>query len=280
MNAKVLALMNDLEYNLEELKSEKLETIQNAQKAIEIIFKTMSLVKKVITNSDFKSEGDEIFFFKETKPVLLSKLIYYNNIFRIEVGAPLNVDKEYKSYFKREIAKINQYFDDNKEFYKYYRQKCTYLDHIYFTRGINEFKTVNQYDPFLVEVDTNFTTFFDYKVATIIANESLLVYLLYKIKRQSSEDENNSKAVKRLMWTHNKTALIELIYALYYKGCFNNGNADIKEITNQFEEVFNVNLGDAYRTWHAIKTRKTEATIFLDELKNNLSSIIDSINSK
>lgn len=280
MNTKVLTLMSDLEYNLEELKNERLEPIQNAQKAIKIIFQTMNLVKNLITKYDFISESDEIFFFKETKPLLISKLIYYNNIFRIEIGAPLNVDKEYKSYFKKEITKISQYFDDNKEFYKYYRQNCTYLDHIYFTRGINELNAVNQFDPLLVDVDPSFTTFFDYKVATIIANDSILVYLLCKIKKQINTDDNGFKVLKQLKWTHNKTALIELIYALYYKGCFNNGNADIKEITKQFEEVFNVNLGDAYRTWHAIKGRKIETTIFLDELRNNLSSIIDSINSK
>ena len=77
--------------------------------------------------------------------------------------------------------------------------------------------------------------FFFYKVAKIIANDLIQVYL---------EDRLNNINVKRgsdnsLKWTASKTALTELIYALYSHGVFNNGNTDIKLIAKTFEEAFN-----------------------------------------
>ena len=90
-------------------------------------------------------------------------------------------------------------------------------------------------DTFYFEADHRFSTSHDYKVAKIIANDLIQVYL---------EDRLNNINVKRgsdnsLKWTASKTALTELIYALYSHGVFNNGNTDIKLIAKTFEEAFN-----------------------------------------
>ena len=75
----------------------------------------------------------------------------------------------------------------------------------------------------------------------------------------------------KLNWTDNKAALIELIYALYYKGSFNNGQADIKEIAKYFEAVFNTDLGDIYRSYIEIKNRNSR-TKFISQLKEILDN--------
>jgi hypothetical protein len=66
-------------------------------------------------------------------------------------------------------------------------------------------------DTFYFEADHRFSTSHDYKVAKIIANDLIQVYL---------EDRLNNINVKKvsdnsLIWTASKTALTELIYALY-----------------------------------------------------------------
>ncbi|SEM72567.1 RteC protein, partial [Chryseobacterium taichungense] len=100
-------------------------------------------------------------------------------------------------------------------------------------------------DTFYFEADHRFSTSHDYKVAKIIANDLIQVYL---------EDRLNNINVKRgsdnsLKWTASKTALTELIYALYSHGVFNNGNTDIKLIAKAFEDAFNIELGDFYHTF-------------------------------
>jgi len=44
--------------------------------------------KEDIINEGFKTIEDEILFFKQMKPTVLGKLIYYNKVFRIETACP------------------------------------------------------------------------------------------------------------------------------------------------------------------------------------------------
>jgi hypothetical protein len=126
-------------------------------------------------------------------------------------------------------------------------------------------------DTFYFEADHRFSTSHDYKVAKIIANDLIQVYL---------EDRLNNINVKKgsdnsLKWTASKTALTELIYALYSHGVFNNGNTDIKLIAKTFEDAFNIELGDFYHTFMELKARKINRTKFLDSLCEALIKKMD-----
>lgn len=115
-------------------------------------------------------------------------------------------------------------------------------------------------ETFAFESDPKFCTCHDYTVARIIANDMLEVYLkdeLRKLKRTDTEEQKIYTPKVKLNWTDSKSAMIELIYALYYKGSLNNGQADIKEITKYFEVVFNIDLGDVYRSYIEIKNRSS-----------------------
>lgn len=80
----------------------------------------------------------------------------------------------------------------------------------------------------------------------------------------------------RLFWTANKTDLIELIYALQSSGAINSGTADIKEMATACELLFNIDLGDYYRTYLEIRSRKTNQTKFLDKMKDSLVTRMES----
>lgn len=106
-----------------------------------------------------------------------------------------------------------------------------------------------------------------------MANDLLEVYIndeLLKLNRQGEEQYRIATPKTKLAWSDNKISLIELIYALHCKGSFNNGNADIKEISAYFEAVFNVELGDVYRTYLEIKNRSSR-TKFLNTLEQLLN---------
>ena len=83
-----------------------------------------------------------------------------------------------------------------------------------------------------------------------------------------------------LKWTASKTALTELIYALYCHRVFNNGNTDIKLIARTFEDAFNIELGDFYHTFMELKARKINRTKFLDSLSKVLIKKMDEEDEK
>lgn len=183
-----------------------------------------------------------------------------------------------EEYLNNELLKIKNFFDNNLEFYKYYRTNSTYLDDKYFVRGKHDIKL--SLDTYYFESDHSFSTSHDYKVAKIIANDLIQVYLedqLYNMNKHLLPKLSSTISVN---WTASKTALIELIYALHYQNVFDNSNIDIRLIAKHFENTFNVNLGDFYHTYLELKNRKVNRTKFLDSLRDGLIKKMDGQDEK
>ena len=75
-----------------------------------------------------------------------------------------------------------------------------------------------------------------------------------------------------MLWSGSKTALVELIYALYASGDLNHGTSDISSITSSFEDYFNIKLDNIYKTYSEIKARKNNRTKYLETLMTALES--------
>lgn len=244
------------------------DPIQLSEKLIEVTLLKISKLRTFVKEKGFDKPEDEIHFFKELKPKIVSKLIYYNAIYKIETRRPYGGERSIKKYLNNELSKLKRFFDNNLEFYKYYRTNSSYLDHKYFIRGNFDIKL--NLDTFFFESDQTFSTSHDYKVSKIIANDLIQVYLedqLLSIRRFPDLKENKTQKVK---WTASKSALVELIYALSAYGAFNNGASDIKIISRLFETTFDVELGDIYHTYLEIRNRKINRVKFIDELKEEL----------
>lgn len=242
-----------------------------AENSLKESLSALRKLKAFILKYRFRSESEEIDFFKNIKPQFLSRVIYFNKIYKIETRRPSGGEKSVRNYFRTEFRKLKRYFNNNSDFYGYYRAQHTFMDHLYFLRGKIDVKL--NVDTFVFEADPKFCTSHDYTVARIIANDMLEVYLndeVEKLKRQDPEEQKIYIPKVKLNWTDNKSAMIELIYALYYKGSLNNGQADIKEITKYFETVFNIDLGDVYRSYIEIKNRSSR-TKFLTNLQDLLN---------
>lgn len=271
MNSKINQLLIDLNEQLNFINLEIENIIKRSEKAIEIIAKALDNLKKNISKNNFKSQNEEIKFFKEVKPQFFSKLIFYSKVLTIETKRPKGTDTTKRKYLLNELDNLNRYFDDNLEFYQYYRTGATFLDEKLFLRGKSDLRI--SFGTFFYTSDHNFNTTHDFKVSKILANDLLEIYLkeqLAIIDRKEVMTTKTQLPKVRLTWTDNKSALIELLYALHHQGSFNNGNADIKEIASYFETIFNIDLGDVYRSWYSIRSRKNESTVFLDNLKKIL----------
>lgn len=94
-------------------------------------------------------------------------------------------------------------------------------------------------------------------------------YIRQALKRLKVDDADIFMKTYAIVWTP-KTALTELIYALFSNGAINHGAADINLITSSFEDFFNIKLDNVYKTYTEIKARKSSKTKFLEELTLNL----------
>ncbi|MDD2300572.1 MAG: RteC domain-containing protein [Fermentimonas sp.] len=112
--------LHKLEIAIDELEIEADCSIQRIEAVIDVILKCLSELKEYVLNRGFKNINEEIHFFKHQKPAIVSKLIYYNAIYKIEAKKPCGA-KPIKKYLNDELKKLKRYFDNNLEFYKYYR---------------------------------------------------------------------------------------------------------------------------------------------------------------
>lgn len=271
MDHKILKLLFTLNDQLSFIDLEIDNQSIRCEKALEVIIKTINSLRTLLSKTKFKTGSEEIKFFKEIKPQFTSKLIYYNTLFKIEMKRPNGGNRILKKYYNNELVKLKAFFDNELEFYKYYRSGSTYLDHKYFTRS--KFDIKMSLDSYYFEADTSFSTSHDFKVAKILANDLIQLYLenqLVMIENKANGEKSQRKPNLKMIWTSPKVALIELVYALHTEGVFNNGAADLKDIAEYFEHIFEIDLGQYRRTFLEIRTRKNDRAKFLTTLNNGL----------
>lgn len=271
MNPKYNILLNKLNEQLNFIDLEIDDQIKKCEQAITIILKSINELKKTTTKTNFKTESEEIQFFKEIKPQFTSKLIYFNRVYKIEMKKPNGGNRILKKYYNNELLKLKAFFDNELEFYQYFRSSSTYLDYKYFLRGKFDIKLA--LDSYYFETDTSFATSHDFKVATILANDLIQLYLenqLLMLENNEYSEKSQRKPNVKMTWTGSKVALVELMYALHTEGVFNNGAADLKEIAEYFEYIFDIDLGQYRRVFLEIRARKSDKTKFVTTLNDHL----------
>ena len=275
-------LYEDLEDKLRMIDLEEDNILKKSEQSFQTALQAINQLRDDLQQKPLVSQNDEISFFKEIKPKFVSKLIYHLSVFNIETNKPHGGIKVRRKYYQNELDKLKRYFDNNLEFYRYYRTNSNYLDHKYFVRGKQDIRLT--LDSFYFETDPNFSTSHDFKVSNILANDLLNVYLEDELNKLSLTDLNNGKSQVepkvKLAWTDSKVALIELMYALQAKGVFNNGAADLKEIAAFFDDLFDLDLGQYHRTFLEIRIRKTGRTKFLDSLQESIIRRMDEADEK
>jgi hypothetical protein len=249
---------------LEGRMKEGLEEFNGDQEAILKTGHALSFIREIITELKqfsstykFTDESEEIKFFKEIKPVFLSQFYYYKKVFALRLFDSFKDVKTRQANYYNILQQLERFVQKNLEFYEYCMTNTTYLDKHYFTRNRQPHKSIDR--------DEKFSTGYDTKLAKILANELLKKHILGLLKE--SHTDRSADASSTLTWTGSKTDLIELIYALHSTDVFNNGTANIKVIASAFEEVFNISLGDYYRTFQDMRIRKRSQTPFLDQLR-------------
>ena len=252
-------------------------SIEAVLDVVEFLQRSLEDLRAYIVNHPFSSKEEEIYFFKHIKPEVLSRLLYFTEIYNTEMRKPHGSIEVLKKYYNDRLDELTSYFESNLDFYQYYRSKATHLDNHYFVRGHIDFKLCPNCVPY--DRDPEFSTCYDHKAAQILANDMLCIYLkkkLHGVDKQVIIAKSRSFLPEHpFRWTATKIAAVELGYAIYAAGVLNNGQTDIKEIMTFMEASFQIDLGDYYRTYITMKDRKKDRTSFLNSLIKSLLKKMD-----
>ena len=265
-------LIQILEHELNVLESQTGGSLQIVEQRISLLQINLKKIRENVILNGFKSSEEEIHFFKHTKPRIFAKLIFYTKRIGIENKRCRGCMRSQVKYLNKEIALLQEYINENAEFHLYLKRGASELDKYYFIRN-NDNIRIHESNLYCF-ADEQFSTSHDSIVATLIAFKDLIKYLQLEINKLETKNLIESITQKSLLhselhWTGSKTNLIELIYALQSSGMINSGAADIKEITLMLQRVFNIDLGNYYQTFVEIRSRKSNQTKFLDNLKES-----------
>lgn len=254
---------------LERLQYSVRDKSTRANQAIQLISKTLQLLRKSVQERGFESDEEEIQFFKHIKPQITGHLILYRHIYDIEAKRMVvHSDEELECYIKRKKRDFTEFAQDHLDFISYYRNRYTHLDKQYFLR--NGFRAPLPHQNTDSYHDQDFTTPYDHLAAKAVAKDLFYQFLLMPLREKI--DEITPPKIK---WTTSKASLVELIYALHYSGSLENGNSNVKEICKRFEEVFDVKLKDVYGTFRDIQLRKGERAKYLISLVETFDKKIE-----
>ncbi|MEO2053091.1 MAG: RteC domain-containing protein [Allomuricauda sp.] len=276
MTKLIINKIDSYKREIEPIEKGNLNDFSTVEKGIRISRRYLQQFRLLIRENEFKSKNAEITFFKTQKPYIYSRLKFYAKLYQFLQEKPAGTIASQRKYIDSAINKLQEYNQKKLDFVKYYREGQTYLDKYYFVRGKDNISLATDNSHFYT--DAEFSTSHDSMVAKIMAYDLLINHYQQELRKlrllKKFENPNNkilnNFSKKELKWTASKTDLIELIYALQTSGAIENGLVAIKVMATACEELFEIELGNYYRTYLEIRERKKDRTKFLDKMKQTL----------
>lgn len=265
-------LLNEMHRELSQLTANTAYELERTEQSFQIVESVMQQLKTFMHDYKFQSIREEILFFKEIKPQFQRELIYYCELMYIDANKPVGSKKCLIKYYHQVMEQIQAFFGRNHLLYTYYRMGRSDQDELLYVRETDCVPLIPDYS---LDFDSSFTTINSSKLGKIMAFERVSEYLTQTIHAMEYGLPAPVEQKSRHLWTDSKAALIELAYALHSRGAVNNGKSDVKTIITSLEKLFNVEVGNFYRTFQSMRIRKKNRTSFLDNLKDSLEKRMD-----
>lgn len=257
----------ELENDLKQIAAVSGHPLNTANLSIRRCRAALVELKQMVLARGFPDKPSEIRFFKEIKPQVCSKLIYYQAVFGMESIRPGLDHESLKKYFQRQQKRILKYMKKNSGNVQYYRCGHRYLDEKYFLR-YNEEIPLEVKDS-LSLLDGDFFTWHDQTFSNIMANELLIEYIKNEMEKPGHPARDNFPK-PHLSWTGNKIDLYEMIYSIYFAGSVNNGKVTIKNLVQAFEWLFDTELQRGiYKTQDEL-VKRADPVKYLSQLVDTL----------
>ena len=242
---------------------------------LSILITAIDQIKEKLLDHRFRSDEEEINYFKTVLPKTMALYIYYSE--RVEWDRIISLDSPERRYkFHDHIYSVAE--DFRKEWvslYEYYRDGKTHLDNLYFLRS-SPFNRETRYSPGRI-INPCSPPHHCVMLAVLLA----YTRLEQEIKTTVSENKENVSPPRagkvKLRWTGKQSELIELGYGLKEMGSFNNGAASLKDIFDGLGEAFDAETGNTSRLFQDIVGRKGSSTAYLDQMREKLRKRIDDL---
>lgn len=257
------SLKKEVDVKVEQIECSEISIVTKSLEASRVLTDAFKQLKAFILAYDFQNEEEEISFFKEIKPRLCFRLIYYRKIYNIEMSRPMGIDKQ-REYLCDIMNDINKYNAKRLDFVRYYRSGSSHLDNLYFLR--NKIDAEQYLETFYHELDPDFSTNCDFKVAKILSNDMLSDYLMREIELLNDNGSivgSFGFPATKLTWKGTKVELQEQIISWDSAGTF--GEIPLTQLYNYIQNVFNIQLdSNLSRSFSELKIR-VSPTPFLDK---------------
>lgn len=269
-------LSTQLADGLAELEAKQLQAEKHLSTVLQLVRRLLSSLREEVLRQPFQDQESEIHFFKQIKPRFLAAGIFELERYDLEQSKPVGTTEKLLAFYEGELEIVRRFFGRYAYLYQYYRKGLTELDTMYFVRGA---AIPAVFLPEFGEADPQFSTYGDYLFAKFAAFERLQDYIVKSLGRLDpaiAVIQNRSKDLPELKWTGDKVNLVEVIYALYFTGQLNNGNADIALIVQFMEKHLQIDLSRAYRDFIDIRNRKVSSpTRYIDQMRESIHKRID-----
>lgn len=275
-----LSLLAEVEVYLTEARKNSLDIITITRQTLVKVKESCDRVTHRLLQYEFNSVEDEIYYFKEIKPLLFSRLIYNKYIFQLEISKPPASEEIKRAYFIKHLNKLSRYFREHEEFFYYIQNKDSNFDEKYFTKCKGHHYCISVFKHEGLEL-IRFSSH-DISVARILAYKRVEEYIIDELRKSVAscpdlaETADTWKKLKELQlrWTASQVDLIELVYALHRRKCINHGDIEIKTLIETVQLLFGVTIKDVYRVYADIKSRH-HRTKFLDSMRESLDRSIE-----
>lgn len=274
MNIFITNLYKEMKASLEEIAISSGNILHRAEQSYVLVQEILAKLKEHILSYSFKDEEEEIRFFKNVKPMFLQELIFFEELYYIELNRPLGSISEQEDYLLKALEGIRIFFERNRLLYAYHRTGKTMYDELFFRRESNK-SGLLLLPEYALDIDIQFSTLTSCKLARMQAFEQLreeIQLSLYRLTGSAAETVSPEK--DQCIWTDTEAALTEVGYALHAKGSINHGKAPISMIMSALERAFNKQLGNYYRAFQNMRLRK-KRTAYMVSATESLARYMD-----
>ena len=267
-------VLEQLRKDLQKLENKPQDKLWMLRCSIKISRDALTKLKRLKQEDGLKNTSDQIEFYRNIKPRVLSRVIYFAISYNMELGLPMVSHKHQIKYLKKYLKRFQQFIDEYIDFYKYIKTENINHDEQFFTENYIDLKLFPEMGYFYT--DPHFNTSHDTILANMLAYEGLIADIkstIIKLKQKAGYLSDISSQIK-LEWSANNIDLVELIYALHCSGAVGAGKINIKQLANALELLFNIKLGNYSRAFLELSSRSSSPTKFLDHLKYSLEMSI------
>lgn len=258
------------------LKGELAEIRENHPNETEKACKTLAAIKRALEEltakvkaQPFTSKAEEALFNKAGYVPLYAEYLYEVERYHTCDARPKEGTKATRKYHYGKLLQWSAYFRRYAFFYECYHKELFELDGILFVSGEG---LKNLYLPESPEFHAAGVPPAVYVFAKFIALERLRDETLKLLEPDTFQTGGKGK----LVWTGNKVGIAELAYGLYYTGQFNNGTADVKQISQWLEESLGLDMSSVHRKFTDVRRRNTASpTRLLDRMRESIRQRID-----